>query len=112
MQHAYRGAIDNYSNYIGTNAGSDADRKVEGAGTQIINRMINDTKAVCGPRFSSVADDGSITCFVGIRISKKQIANAIADYVSNDEELRIRFNEQEFRKKMEESFKTFKEGKK
>ncbi|MDR1161523.1 MAG: hypothetical protein LBK45_04200, partial [Tannerellaceae bacterium] len=45
MQHAYKGAIDDYSSYIGSNAGSDAVAKVEQAGTQIIDRIVNDTKA-------------------------------------------------------------------
>jgi len=111
MQHAYKGAIDDYSNYIGNNRGSDADVKVERAGTQIIDRIINDTKAVCGPKFSSVDDKGDVTCFVGIRISKKQVAQAIANHISEDEELRIRFNEQEFRKRMDENFKKYKDGK-
>ena len=108
MQHAYKGAIDNYSNYIGTNAGSDAEAKVERAGTQIIDRMINDTRATCGPKFSAIDEKGDVQCYVGIRISKKQMADAIVNHVSNDEELKIRFNEQEFRKRMNENFKNFK----
>jgi hypothetical protein len=112
MQHAYKGAIDNYSSYIGNNAGSDIDVKMERGGTQIIDRVVNDTKATCGPKFTSVDDKGDVTCFVGIRISKKQVAAAITDHVSKDEELKIRFNEQEFRKRMDESFKKFKEDSK
>ncbi|MDR1226867.1 MAG: hypothetical protein LBK47_08230 [Prevotellaceae bacterium] len=111
MQHAYKGAIDDYSSYIGNNAGSDAEAKVERAGTQIIDKIVNDTKATCGPKFSSVDDKGDVTCFVGIRVSKKQFANAITDHVSKDEELKIRFNKQEFRKRMDDNFKKFKENK-
>ena len=109
MQHAYKGAIDDYSNYMGNNFGSDAEAKVERAGTQIIDRIINDTKTVCGPKFSSVDDKGDVTCFVGIRISKKQVAQAITKHLSEDDELKIRFNEQEFRKRMEENFEKYKE---
>ena len=109
MQHAYKGMISDYSSYIGNNAGTDATNKVERAGNQIIDRIINDTEAWCGPKFSGVDDKGSVTCFAGIRISKKQVADAIADYVSEDEELKIRFNEQQYRKFMEEEFKKFKE---
>jgi hypothetical protein len=110
MQHAYKGAIDDYSSYIGNNAGSDAVAKVERAGTQIIDRIVNDTKTVCGPLFSRIDDKGNVNCFIGIRVSKKQVADAIVDYVSNEEELKIRFQEQEFRKRMEENFKKFKEN--
>jgi hypothetical protein len=108
MKHAYKGAIDDYSNYIGNNAGSDADVKIERAGTQIIDEMINNTKALCGPKFSSVDEKGQVTCFVGIRISTKEVADKIVDNVSKDEELRIRFQEQEFRKRMDANFDKFK----
>jgi len=110
MQHAYKGMISDYSNLIGNNAGSDAETKVERAGNQIIDRIINDTEAWCGPKFSGVDDKGSVSCYIGIRITKKQVSDAIGDYVSKDDELKIRFNEQEFRKYMEEEFKKFKEN--
>lgn len=109
MQHAYRGAIDDYSNYIGTNAGSDADVKVERAGIQIIDDIINDTQSRC-LKFSSVDEKGNVTCFVGIRISKKETADRISDFVSADDELKIRFKEENFRKKMDESFRKYKEN--
>lgn len=110
MQHAYKGAIDDYSNYIGNDKGTDMDAKVERAGTQVINQIVNDTRAVCGPKFSGVDEKGDVSCFVGIRISKKKIVDAISKTLSNDEELKIRFNEQEFRKRMEKSFENFKEN--
>lgn len=108
MQHAYKGAIDDYSNYIGTNAGTDADIKVERAGTQIIDQIINDTQARC-QQFSGVDDKGNVTCYIGIQISKKETADKISDFVSQDEELRVRFQEFDFRQRMEENFKNFKE---
>ena len=110
MQHAYKGAIDDYSSYIGNNAGADAVNKVERAGTQIIDAIVNDTQATKGPMFSAVDEKGNVTCYVGIRVSKKAIAEKITDYVSEDEELKIRFKEDQFRQKMEENFKKFKEN--
>jgi hypothetical protein len=112
MQHAYKGAIDDYTNSVGTNTGRDIETKLERGGTQIIDRIVNDTRATCGPKFSSVDDKGNVTCYVGIRISKKQLAEAIANQVSEDEEMKIRFKEQDFRKRMEESFNKFKEDSK
>jgi len=111
MQHAYKGAIDDYSNYIGNNMGSDAQAKVERGGTQIIDQIVNDTKAWCGPKFSTVDDRGDISCYIGIHISKKQVVEAISNHLSNDDELKIRFNEQQFRKRMDESFQKYKEDK-
>ncbi|MDE5906594.1 MAG: hypothetical protein K2G66_03060, partial [Alistipes sp.] len=101
---------DDYSSYIGNNAGADAVHKVERAGTQIIDAIVNDTQATKGPMFSAVDEKGNVTCYVGIRVSKKAIAEKITDYVSEDEELKIRFKEEQFRQKMEENFKKFKEN--
>ena len=108
MQHAYKGAIDDYSNAIGTNAGTDMQEKIERGGTQVIDRIINDTQENC-VKYSAVDSRGNVSFYVGIRISKEEVATAIADYVSDDEELKIRFNEFDFRKRMEETFKKFKE---
>lgn len=111
MQHAYKGAVDDYMVRFGNNAGSDIQSKLERGGTQIIDVIVNDTQASKGPLFSNVDEKGNVTCYIGIRISKKTIADKIADYVSEDEELKIRFQEEQFRQRMEESFKKFKENK-
>lgn len=111
MKHAYKGAVDDYMVRFGNNAGSDIQSKLERGGTQIIDAIVNDTQASKGPLFSNVDDKGNVTCYIGIRISKKVIADKVADYVSEDEELKIRFQEDQFRKRMKESFKEFKENK-
>lgn len=108
MRHAYKGAINDYSNSISTNAGTDIQMKLERGGSQVIDRIIDDTRENC-VKYSAVDSRGYIRCYVGIRISKKEVATAIADYVSDDEELKVRFNEFDFRKRMEETFKKFKE---
>ena len=110
LQHAYKGAIDDYSNYVGNNSGSDLEAKVERGGTQLINKIVNDTRATCGPRFSGVDDKGDVTCYVGIRIYKKEFVEAVTKHLSDDEELKIRFKEDEFRKRMDANFEKYKEG--
>lgn len=108
MKHAYKGAVDDYMNAVGNNAGTDIQSKVERGGTQLIDAIVNETQASKGPMFSAVDEKGNVTCYIGIRISKKTMADKIADYVSEDEELKIRFKEEQFRQRMKESFKDFK----
>lgn len=108
MKHAYKGAVDDYMNAVGNNAGTDIQSKVERGGTQLIDAIVNETQASKGPMFSAVDEKGNVTCYIGIRISKKTMADKIADYVSEDEELKIRFKEEQFRQRMKESFKEFK----
>ncbi len=114
MKHAYQGMVSDYSNYIGNNKGTDADIHIESAGDQIIDAVVNDTRAVCGPKFSAPDDKGQVNCFLAIKISKKELASKLADkvedMVSKDEEMRIRFQESNFRDKMNEKFKAFKEN--
>lgn len=112
MEHAYKGAISDYLNSVGTNAGTDIESKLEAGGDQIMDLIVGETNATCGPKFSSVDEKGNMTCFIGIRIPKKALAEtiveAVADNVSEDEELKIRFKEDEFRKRTLENFERFK----
>jgi hypothetical protein len=112
MQHAYKGAIDNYMNSVGTNAGNDIEAKLEAGGTQIIDLIVDEVSATCGPKYSAVDERGDVTCFIGIRIPKRALAETIVDNVrdnvSEDEELKIRFKEDEFRKRTLENFERFK----
>lgn len=113
MKHAYQGMIDDYSNYVGTSAGTNAETKIERGGTQIIDAVVNETIAT-KVVFSGIDDKGNMTCYTGIRVSKKELAEKITEQVteavSEDEELKVRFKEEEFRKSMDERFKKFKEN--
>ena len=114
MKHAYKGAVDDYMNAFGNNAGTDYQSKVETAGTQIIDVIVGETREVQKPKYSAVDDKGTITCFLGLRVYKKdladKVADAVASVVSEDEKLSIRFQESQFREKMKQSFKDFKEN--
>jgi len=110
MKHAYQGMISDYSNFMGINANSDAATKIERGGNQIIDIVVNETMAR-DVKFSGVDEKGHVTCFTGIRIYKKQVADKIADQISKDDELKLRFNEDQYRKYIQEKFKEYKEGK-
>ncbi len=114
MAHAYKGAIDDYMLAIGNNAGTDYQSKIERGGTQIIDAIVNDTRETNPPVFSAVDEKGNVTCYVGVRVYKNVITDKLAENViknvSEDEELKIRFKEDQFRQRMEENFKKFKEN--
>lgn len=109
MQHAYEGMISEYASSIGINNKSDIADKVERAGNHIIKVVVNETMAR-DVKFSGVDEKGNVTCFVGVRIYKKQLADKLADQVSNDEELKVRFNEEQYRKYIQEKLKEYKEN--
>lgn len=102
MQHAYKGMVSDYNKTIGNNAGTDYQEKVEAAGDKIIDVIVNNTDPI--NEVSNMDEKGNVTFYRLIRISKKETAQKIAKAVSEDEELKIRFNEEEYRKAMEERF--------
>lgn len=110
LKHAYKGAIDDYSDYVGNNSGSDLETKVERGGTQFIDKIVNDTRAVCGPKFSGVDEKGDVTCYVAIRIYKNEFVDAVTKHLSDNDDVKIRFKEDEFRKRMDANFEKYKEG--
>lgn len=110
MKHAYKGLISDYANSMNSGSGYGVESKVERGGDQVIDVIVNDTQATKGPMFSSVDDKGNVTCYVGIRVSKKVVAEAISDYLSEDQELKLRFDEEQFRKRMDETFRKYKEN--
>lgn len=110
--HTYKGMISDYSSTIGNNRGNDISTKLEQAGDQVINAVLNDALETC-TKFGAVQDDGMVECYVAIEIYKDELANKVtkkvADVLTKDEKLEIRFQEEEFRKKMEERMANYKD---
>lgn len=111
MKHAYQGMISDYRSSIGINANTDIARKIESGGNQIIDVVVNETMAR-DMKFSGVDEKGRVTCYVGIRVYKKAVADKIADQISKDDELKLRFNEDQYRKYIQEKFKEYKDNQK
>ena len=107
MSHSYEGLIANYGRTIGNSQGNDRQRKLDRGGLQIIEGIVNNTDSE--DEASSVNEKGIRTIYVVIKISKKQVAKEIKNFVSKDEDLRISYNSDQFFDRMEEAFKNSKE---
>lgn len=105
MRHAYKGMVSDYSNMIGNNGGTDFEEKAEAAGDKIIDVIVNNTDPI--DERSNMDEKGNVTFYRLIRISKKEAAEKIAKAVSENKELKMRFKEEEYRKKMEERFANY-----
>ncbi len=110
--HAYNGMISNYSSTIGNNRGNDIATKLQRAGDQVVKAVLNDIQACC-IKFSGVQEDGMIECYVGIKVPKQaiaaQVAKTVADVLTPDEKMQINFEEDQYRKQMEQRFNDYKE---
>ena len=94
---------------MGMGSASEAMGKMEAGGDQIIDAVVNETMAR-DVRFSSVDAKGNVDCYVGVRIYKKQVVDKVVEGLSDNQELKLRFNEEQFRQRMEKVFKDYKES--
>jgi hypothetical protein len=115
VKNAYQGMASDYQNLIGDGNAVNAVSNFEAAGDQIIDVTINNTREKCLKQ-SGVDAKGYITVYVGIVVNKKETADKIADQtvkeLSDDKELAIRFKESNYREKMEQKFKEYKDNQK
>jgi hypothetical protein len=107
MQHAYEGVVKDFFEHIGANQGSDVETQTIGGGNQIILGIVNNTSHSC-LMFSPVDAKGNIECYIGIKISKAKVVNAIADNMSKSAKKEIREHAEDFRKEAAEELKKFK----
>ena len=104
----YKGMISEYSSNAGNNRGNDIAAKIERAGDEVVEAVLNDAYEVCS-KFSAVDADGMVECYVAIEIEKGELASKVAKGVSNalsdKEKEEINFNEFLYRKQMEDRMK-------
>ena len=112
--HAYQGMVSTYSQSIGNNRGNDIETKMNRAGDQIMDIILNDIQANC-VKFSAVGDDGMVECYVGITVPKamiaEQVTNAVSDVLTPEEKEAIGFDEFVYRKQMQERMAEYKDRK-
>lgn len=111
IKHAYEGMVSEFSQSIGSNQGNDIETKISQAGDQIIDVVVNNTSESC-LRYGTVGDDGHIECYVAIKISKEDLSQKITNTVENklteEEKMKIGFDEMKYREQMEKKFKEYK----
>lgn len=114
IKHAYKGMVSDFSQTMGNNSGNDLESKISSAGDRIIDVVVNNTSESC-LRWGEVESDGHVQCYVAIKISKVDLAQKIAAEVENkltdEEKMKINFDEKVYREQMEKRFEEYKERK-
>ena len=95
----YQAVIRDYFDQMDVNSASIETSHIEGAGDYIIDQFLNDTEEYC--RLTSDPDEetGRIIMYMSIRVNKKELVDKLATGLSQDKELKVRFNEEKFREK-------------
>lgn len=106
LKGKYKQVTRDYFDQMDTEEGSYEREHIESAGEKVINQLVNETHEVCRKQSAYPDAEGKYTMYMSIRISKKEIVEKVVDEISEDQQLKVRFNEKKFR---EDAFKVFEE---
>lgn len=103
LSSVYRAVLRDYFDQMDTEEGSYANQHLESAGDLVIKATINETYEVCRKQ-TRPDENGNVIMYMTIKVSKKQFAKDLVKKISEDEQLKVRFNEKQFR---DSAFKVF-----
>ena len=92
-----KGVSTDYSRIVAGQAPADkVQRIIEEEFTQVVEKMLNDADKTCEDMYQ--LPSGEFEAYYAIQISKKEIINKTSNVLSQNEELEIEFNREQFRK--------------
>lgn len=106
LQGKYQQVIDDYFDQMETEDGEYARQHIESAGRQVIQQLINETYEVCRKQTQLPDAEGYLTMYMAIKVSKKEVVEKAIDKITDEQEMKTRFNEKQFR---DSAFKVFEE---
>lgn len=106
LSSVYRAVLRDYFDQMDIEEGSYANQHLESAGDLVIKATINETYEVCRKQ-TRPDENGNVTMFMTIKVSKKKYTNDLVQKISDDEQLKVRFNEKTFR---DSAFKVFRKS--
>lgn len=106
LSSVYRAVLRDYFDQMDIEEGSYANQHIESAGDLVIKATINETYEVCRKQ-TRPDENGNVTMYMTIKVSKKKFTNDLVQKISDDEQLKVRFNEKTFR---DSAFKVFRES--
>lgn len=105
----YQQVVDDYFDQMETEDGEYARQHIESAGRQVMQQLINETYEVCRKQTQIPDEEGYYTMYMSIKVSKKEIVEKVVDKLGEEQEMKVRFNEKQFR---DSAFKVFEENNK
>ncbi len=106
-----QGLSTDYTRTMAGSTGEKTQRAMEGEMNKVVERMINDAKKTC----EKMTNDGNrniFNSFIALEIPKGEMLNKIENAISENEELEIEFNRDQFRKFAEDKMQKMKEAQK
>lgn len=108
IMSALKQVTRDYFDQMDINEKSDEASHIESAAERIVDTYLNDVMEYCREQ-TRPDGEGMVIMYIGIKVSKKGLVDALSNGLSKDEKLGVRFNEHQFR---EDAWKVFKEDRK
>lgn len=108
LRSRYQSVLHDYFDQMDTENGQYEREHLESAGNLTIDRLINETYEICRKQTFEPDETGYYVMYMAIKISKNEFVEEVVKTIGNEEELRVRFNEKQFR---DSAFKEFKQEK-
>jgi hypothetical protein len=96
-----------YFDQMDIDAESSEASHIESASDYIVDQFLNDMLEECR-KITQPDESGMVVMYIGVKISKKTLIDNLSDGLSQDKELKVRFNEKMFR---DDAMKVFTEDK-
>ncbi len=103
IKGAYKQVVRDYMDQMDVDDKFTAASHIESAGEMIIDQYINDTEESCR-EMTRPDSQGKVTLYIGIEVSKEEIAEAIVTNIPKKVKEEVRFNEETFREKTKDGF--------
>lgn len=107
LQGKYQQVIDDYFDQMETEDAEYARQHIESAGRQIMQQLVGDTYEVCRKQTQIPDEEGYFTMYMAIKVSKKEMIEKTINTLREEQEMKTRFNEKQFR---DSAFKVFQEN--
>lgn len=98
IQSVMKRVTDQYTNQMDIKDKTKFQRRFQEESRTVVKQKLTNVQVVCDETLKT--DDDSYQRFVGIEMNKEDFLNGFEDRISNDEELKLKYNE----KKFEETF--------
>jgi predicted NAD-dependent protein-ADP-ribosyltransferase YbiA (DUF1768 family) len=105
IQSVVKAVTDQYTNQRAVADKQEYESKFEELARTVVNQTLNDVKIIGEKIFKE--NDGKLTYYIAIEMSKEPVVNNLADRISKDAKLQLDFDKHQYQKVFDEEMKKF-----
>lgn len=107
IETTIKSVVDNYIKDVNMNEKENLEKKYEGITREVINQQLNDVKVICEKQ-AITRNSNNITTYIALEMDKDAVVKALASRVSRDEELKVDYDYEKFKKTFDEEMSKMK----